>query len=158
MSVSYTHILQFIQVLLCAHHTCDFLLCVIWWAGNSMIALHLNVVEYSSISVCCAARYWLWVSINTFKHCTRITMIVCHKISIILSGPEWWAGILCRNHHSSSPCWSVTHCTWYIVFSNRAKWSVILRLSTSGLILCPIQVCSSILYPRGVVRVLWLFW
>ena len=33
------------EMLLGAHNTCDFLLCVIWWTGNSVIALHFGVVE-----------------------------------------------------------------------------------------------------------------
>ena len=45
-----------IVVLLDTHHTCEFLLCVIWWAGNSIVALQFNMEEQSSVCVCFIAR------------------------------------------------------------------------------------------------------
>ena len=56
---------------------------LIWWTRNSIIALHFNMVEYGSISVCYTARYWLWMPINTFKHCMPVTTIASHQISIL---------------------------------------------------------------------------
>ena len=45
-----------IVVLLGAHYTCEFLLCVIWWTGNSIVALQFNMEEQSSICVSSVAR------------------------------------------------------------------------------------------------------
>ena len=123
-----------------------------------MAALHFSVVKCSSISVCYTTRYCLWRSVYTFKHCTVKVPVVCHEISIVLPGPGWRAGVLCRYHHNSPLRWSIAHCTWNIMLSNRVQWSIICRMRTPSLILGPIQMCSSILCSRSVTQVLWLLW
>ena len=78
--------------LLCAHYTHDFLLCVIWWTGNSNIALHFSLVEQGSICVCFTFRQCVWRMVCTFIHCTMIIIVVCHQISVVLLGPELHVG------------------------------------------------------------------
>ena len=144
------------KCLLCTHNTCDFFLRIIWGTEDTTIALHFNMVENGSSCAYSPAGYWLWRLIHTFKHCTMITNPGCHQVPIVLPGPGWWAGILSRNHHNCSSCWSVTNCTWDIVARNRVKWSSICL--TSSYVQCPMQESSSMLYPSSEGGVLWLFW
>ena len=104
------------MVLLSAHHTVEFLVLLIMWAGKmTMATVCFNVVKESTIGVAHTIRERLLICIHTLKGGPIMAVVLCHEVAKVLSCPAGGATVLSWDHQYSGSGGHITHSTWHIV-------------------------------------------